>query len=135
MPPKTPSPSDAIYARYSSDNQSEASIDDQVRVCRQYAERQGLTVVAEYEDAAISVASTLRPGYQSLLQNASKGAFDIVLAEALDRLSRDLADVATLYKHLSYLGIGLWTVAEGEITELHEDLARLRGVLGGRTAG
>ena len=94
-----------VYARYSSDNQSEASIDDQVRVCRRYAELQGFTVVAEYEDAAVSGASILRPGYQSLLEDARKGAIDIVLAEALDRLSRDLADVATLYKHLSYLGI------------------------------
>jgi site-specific DNA recombinase len=112
----------AIYARYSSDNQSEASIEDQVRVCRRYAELQGFTVIAEYEDAGISGASTLRPGYQKLLEGARKGAFDVVLAEALDRLSRDLADVASLYKHLSYQGIRLWTVAEGEITELHVGL-------------
>ena len=117
-PPKPPSLSAAIYARYSSDNQSETSIEDQVRVCRRYAALQGFTVVARYEDAAISGASTLRPGYQKLLEDARKGAFDIVLAEALDRLSRDLADVATLYKNLSYQGIRLWTVAEGEITEL-----------------
>ena len=42
-----------------------------------------------------------------------------MVAESLDRLSRDLADVVTLYKHLSYLGVRLRTVAEGEITELH----------------
>jgi site-specific DNA recombinase len=99
MPPKTPSPSAAIYARYSSDNQSEASIEDQVRVCRRYAELQGFTVIVEYADDAISGASTLRPGYQKLLEGARKAAFDIVLAEGLDRLSRDLADVATLHKH------------------------------------
>jgi site-specific DNA recombinase len=46
----------------------------------------------------------------------------VVLAEALDPLSRDLADVATLYKHLCYLGVRLWTAAEGEITELHVGL-------------
>jgi site-specific DNA recombinase len=118
LAPKT-SPTVAIYARYSSDNQSEASIDDQVRVCRRYAELQGFTVIAEYEDAGISGASTLRPGYQKLLEDARKGAFDIVLAEGLDRLSRDLADVATLHKHLSYLGIRLCTVVEGETSELH----------------
>ena len=61
--PKNPSARTAIYARYSSDSQSEAPIEDQVRVCRQYAELQGFTVVAEYDDAAISGASTLRPGY------------------------------------------------------------------------
>jgi DNA invertase Pin-like site-specific DNA recombinase len=57
-------------------------------VCRRYAELQGFTVVAEYEDAAISGASTLRPGYQKLLEDARKRTFDIVLAESLDRLSR-----------------------------------------------
>jgi site-specific DNA recombinase len=56
-------------------------------VCRRYAELQGFTVVAEYEDAAISGASTLRPGYQKLLEDARKRTFDIVLAESLDRLS------------------------------------------------
>jgi hypothetical protein len=72
--PKNPSPPRAaICARYSSDNQSEASIEDQVRVCRRYGELQGLTVVAEYEDAAISGAPTLRPGYQSLLGDAARG--------------------------------------------------------------
>ena len=134
MPPKPPSPSAAIYARYSSDNQSEASIEDQVRVCRRYAELQGFTVVVEYEDAAISGASTLRPGYQSLLEAARKGSFEIVLAEALDRVSRDLADVATLYKHLSYLGTGLWTVAEGEISELHVGLKGTMNALFLRTS-
>jgi site-specific DNA recombinase len=120
--PKTHSSRTAIYGRYSSDNQSEASIEDQVRVCRRYAELEGFTVVAEYEDAAISGASTLRPGYQKLLEDARKGAFKIVVAESLDRLSRDLADVATLYKHFSYLGTRLCTVGEGEINELHVGL-------------
>jgi site-specific DNA recombinase len=67
---KTSSSRAAIYARYSSDNQSEASIEDQARVCRRHAELQGFTIVAEYEDASISGASTLRPGYQNLLGDA-----------------------------------------------------------------
>ena len=53
-----------IYARYSSDAQREASIEDQVRLCRELAERQGWEVVEVYADHALSGASALRPGYQ-----------------------------------------------------------------------
>ena len=57
----------ALYARYSSDNQNAASIDDQFRLCREHAEREGWTVIDTYQDAAISGASvTLRPGMQTL---------------------------------------------------------------------
>jgi len=111
-----------VYARYSSDSQRDASIDDQVRICRTEIERNGWDLVQVYADPAFSGASTFRPGYQKLLQDATTGALDIVVAESLDRLSRDLADVATLYKHLSYLGVRLWTVVEGQITELHVGL-------------
>jgi DNA invertase Pin-like site-specific DNA recombinase len=78
----------ALYARYSSDNQSVASINDQFRVCREYAAREKWRVVGAYKDPAISGASvTLRPGVQALLQDAQRRKFDIVLAEALDRIS------------------------------------------------
>ena len=56
----------AIYARYSSDNQRDASIADQLRICRLHAEKQGWQVVEEYTDHAISGASLLRPGIQAL---------------------------------------------------------------------
>lgn len=111
----------AIYARYSSDLQSEASIEDQVRLCRTYIEQheqQGWRYLNAYTDRALSGASALRPGYQKMLEDARNGAFEVVVAEALDRLSRDQADVANLYKHLSFLGIKLITVAEGEINEM-----------------
>ncbi len=58
----------AIYARYSSDNQRDTSIEDQIAVCRRYADRQGWTVVDWYADRAISGASLLRPGIQSCRQ-------------------------------------------------------------------
>ena len=113
----------ALYARYSSDQQSASSIDDQLSICREQAARDGWQVVASYKDAAISGASmTLRPGVQQLLEDARGYRFDIIMAEALDRVSRDQADVATLYKHLQFAGVTLVTLAEGEISELHVGL-------------
>ena len=91
----------ALYARYSSDSQSVASIEDQFRICREHAACEKWKIVSTYHDAAIFGASViLRPGVQTLLQDAQRGKFDVVLAEALDRVSRDQADVATLFKHL-----------------------------------
>src|SRR6266436_9847203 len=116
-------PKVALYARYSTDNQSVASIEDQFRVCREHAGREGWQVVDTYHDASISgVSVILRPGFQSLLQDAQRGWFDIVLSEALDRVSRDQADVATLFKHLRFAGVQIVTLADWEISELHVGL-------------
>lgn len=113
----------ALYARYSSDQQNAASIADQLSLCRERAKREGWHVIGTYEDAAISGASMiLRPGIQALLADARTGKFDVVLAEALDRVSRDQADVATLYKHLQFARVPLVTLSEGEISELHVGL-------------
>lgn len=112
-----------LYARYSTDMQSQTSIDDQFAICRDQAVREGWRIIGTYQDAAISGASViLRPGIQSLLQDAQLGKFDTILAEALDRISRDQADVATLYKHFQFAGVKLITIAEGEISELHVGL-------------
>ncbi|WP_375551361.1 recombinase family protein [Rhodophyticola porphyridii] len=113
----------ALYARYSSDNQSEASIEDQFRLCREHAAHERWQIVGSYGDAAISGASTIqRPGIQRLMRDAQQGAFSILLAEALDRISRDQADVATLYKQLKFADVQIVTLAEGEISELHVGL-------------
>ena len=64
----------------------------------------------------------MRPGYQRLLEVARAREADVVVSEALDRLSRDQADIASLYKQLSYLGVRLFTLSEGDITELHVGL-------------
>ncbi len=113
----------ALYARYSSDQQRAASIEDQFRVCRERVAREGWNVVGAYKDSAISGDSTiLRPGIQALLEDARRGMFEILVAEALDRVSRDQADVATLYKHLRFAGVTVVTLAEGEISELHVGL-------------
>jgi DNA invertase Pin-like site-specific DNA recombinase len=74
----------AIYARYSTDLQRDASIEDQIRVCKERIKREGWRLVATYTDRAISGADQLRPGYQKLIEDARKGAFDLVIAEALD---------------------------------------------------
>jgi DNA invertase Pin-like site-specific DNA recombinase len=112
-----------LYARYSSDNQSESSIEDQFRLCREHARREQWRITGTYRDADISGASMiLRLGIQALLQDAQRGQFDVVLAEALDRISRDQADVATLFKHLRFAGVSITTLAEGGISELHVGL-------------
>ena len=109
----------AIYARYSSDQQSAASIDDQVRLCRRLCTDNGWTVVDVFTDEAMSGASHLRPGFQHLQNAAIKGEVDVIVSEALDRLSRDQEHIAGLYKRMSYLGVKIVTKSEGEINELH----------------
>src|SRR5690606_9621740 len=86
--------------------------------CASYAERQGWTVVGTFTDAAISGATTLRPGYQALLAAMRAGEVDVVLAWSQDRLSRDLEHVASLNKQARYLGVQMHTVTEGEIDPL-----------------
>ena len=112
----------ALYARYSSDQQREASIEDQLRLCRIYAEKQGWVVAGTYQDRAVSGASLIRPGIQALLADALRGRFDVVLAEALDRISRDQEDVAGVFKRMAFAGVKIITLSEGEITHLHVGL-------------
>ena len=112
----------AVYARYSSDLQSDASIDDQLRVCRRLIEGHGWTLAETYCDAALSGASLLRPDYQRLLADARLGRFDVVVAEGLDRFSRDQEHIAAFHKQMSYQDIPVFTVAEGEISQLHVGL-------------
>ncbi|ARQ02719.1 DNA invertase Pin-like site-specific DNA recombinase [Pseudorhodoplanes sinuspersici] len=112
----------ALYARYSSDNQRDASIEDQLRLCRLYAEKQGWTIADSYSDRAISGASLLRPGIQELIHDATRGRFTVVLAEAMDRLSRDQEDIAGLFKRMAFAGVKIVTLSEGDVTHLHVGL-------------
>jgi site-specific DNA recombinase len=109
----------AIYARYSSENQRDASIADQFRICREFAQRQGWHVAAEYSDHAVSGATIMRPGFQAMMREALQKKVDIVMAEALDRFSRDQEDTAGLFKRLTFAGVNIVTLAEGDITHLH----------------
>src|SRR5918994_1344473 len=126
MPLKVNSPTvrAAIYARYSSENQREASIEDEVQVCRRYTEVQGWQIVKVYPDYALSGASRFRPAFEQMQVDAEARRFDVIIVEALDRLSRKLADVADLHDQLTFLGIRLHAVNTGEITAMHA------GVLG-----
>jgi site-specific DNA recombinase len=109
----------AIYARYSSDLQREASIEDQNRICRERAAREGWSVYKCYSDRGISGASLIRPGIQKLLQDAQAGRFAIVVTESL----------AHIFKRISFAGGRIVTVSEGEINELHIGLKGTMGAL------
>ena len=109
----------AVYARYSTDLQREASIEDQVRQCKAFLTGKGWTFVCSYEDRAMSGASAFRPAYQALREDSRHGRFDVAVAVSLDRFSRDQEDTAGLYKRLKHLGIPIVTIAEGEVTPLH----------------
>lgn len=109
----------AIYARYSSENQREASIEDQFRICREFARKQGWTITKEFSDHAISGATLMRPGFQAMMGEALRAKVDVVMAESLDRFSRDQEDTAGLFKRLTFAGVSIVTLAEGDITFLH----------------
>jgi len=113
----------AIYARFSSELQDARSIADQVALARKYAEARGLTITQTYQDAAISGASTInRPGLQRLLADAGQGAFEVIVTESLDRLSRSQADIAALYEKITFLGVRIETLADGVVSEIHVGL-------------
>jgi len=117
----------AVYARYSSDLQREASIADQFRMCRLRAEKEGWQVVEEYSDHSISGSSMIqRPGLQALVMDSVRGRFDMVLAEALDRVSRDQEDIAGIYKRMRYADVKMFTLSEGEIVNRHATLTPFR---------
>lgn len=107
----------AIYARYSSDMQNERSIEDQIELCRAYAERRGLAVTAVYDDRAISGASTVqRLGWRRLMGDAADRRFDVLIAEDVDRISRDEADYHGAKKRLTFLGVEIHTAHTGPIS-------------------
>ena len=85
-----------IYARYSSDNQREESIEGQIRECTAYAEKNGITVVKHYIDRALSAKTDNRPDFQQMIKDSEKRLFDIVLVWKLDRFARNRYDSATM---------------------------------------
>jgi DNA invertase Pin-like site-specific DNA recombinase len=121
-----------IYARYSTEQQRDTSIDDQVRICRNKAATLNFDVVEVRSDAAISGASHVaaRPGGQAVLEDAMAGRMQVLLVEGLDRLSRDLVEQETIVRRLEHRGIRILGVADGYDTENGAIRKLARGVRG-----
>lgn len=99
-----------IYARFSCSKQREASIEDQLRVCREWCGREGYAIVAEYCDHAVSGRTDDRPQFQQMIANA--GESDIVLVYMMDRFSRDPFDAPIYKRELARKGVRLVSALE-----------------------
>ena len=88
-----------IYARYSSDNQREESIEGQIRENTAYAERNGITIVGHYIDRAYSAKTDNRPEFQRMIKDSARHGFDVIIVWKLDRFARNRYDSAR-YKML-----------------------------------
>lgn len=122
----------AIYARFSTELQSVASIEDQTRVCRERAAALGLTVISVHSDCAISGATPVnrRPGASTCVAEALAGRFDVLLVESLDRLSRNLVEQETVIRRLEHRGIRIVGVSDGYDSNSGAGRKLLRGVRG-----
>ena len=101
-----------IYARYSSDSQTEQSIEGQLHVCQDYAKRNDITIVATYIDRAMTGTNDKRSDFQRLLRDSNKQAWDYVLVYKLDRFSRNKYEMAIHKKTLKDNGIKLISAME-----------------------
>ena len=75
-----------LYCRYSSDSQTETSVEGQLRECKEFADRHNMTIVGEYIDRALSARTDDRPEFQQMIRDSGKKQFDVVLVWKLDRL-------------------------------------------------
>ncbi len=136
MPPNPDRGSDmgaAIYARFSSDLQTEKSIEDQVARCREIARAQGYQVAEVFSDHALSGASTAnRPGVQNLMAAVAAGRIAVIVTESLDRLSRDQADLALIHRQCKMHRVRLITANDGEIGDGAQGILQIgmRGMFG-----
>lgn len=94
-----------IYARYSSDNQREASIEGQIRECTAFAEKNGITVLRHYIDRAISAKKDNRPEFQNMIKDSNKKLFDMIIVWKLDRFARNRYDSARYKAQLKKNGV------------------------------
>ena len=101
-----------IYARYSSNNQTEQSIEGQIRVCREFAQRNGIVIVGPYIDRATTGTNDNREQFQKMLKDSDKKSFDYVLVYKLDRFSRNKYEMAIHRKHLKDNGVKILSVME-----------------------
>ena len=101
-----------IYARYSSDNQTEQSIDGQLRVCHEYAQRNDILILDTYIDRAMTGTNDLRPDFQRMLKNSVKREWNYVLVFKLDRFSRNKYEMAMHKKTLKDNGTKVISATE-----------------------
>ena len=101
-----------IYARYSSDNQREESIEGQIRECKVFAERNGIDVIGSYIDRAFSAKTDNRPDFQRMIKESANKAFDVVLVWKLDRFARDRYDSAYYKRVLRKNGVKVVSATE-----------------------
>ena len=111
----------AAYARYSSDRQSPASISDQLRKCREFANSHGWQFLEShvYVDEGLAGAGADRPGFLKLQRAASSAPkpFDVVLLDDTSRLSRNLGDAVRVFERLNFEDIRIVSVSQGIDTE------------------
>lgn len=107
----------AAYCRFSSSNQRETSIRDQLRNIEQYCARLGWPSPVLYQDQAISGSRHDRPGYQAMLAAADARQFNVLLVDDLSRLSRDHIESAQTIRRLKFLGVRIIGVSDGTDTE------------------
>ncbi len=101
-----------IYARFSSDKQTENSIDFQLRADKEYCESKGLRVVGEYIDRAISGTSDQRPEFQRMIRDAKKQQFAFIIVYRFDRFARNRYDSAIYKKELESVGVRVLSTEE-----------------------
>ena len=101
-----------IYARYSSDTQTEQSIEGQLRVCQEYAQRNQIIIVDTYIDRAMTGTNDNRHDFQRMLHDSGKKAWDYVLVYKLDRFSRNKYEMAMHKKTLRDNGIKILSAME-----------------------
>ena len=97
-----------IYARYSSHNQREESIEGQIRECRAWAERNDMSVIGEYIDRALSGRTDDRADFQRMIRDAEKGRFQAVIMYTLDRFARNRYDSAMYKARLKRCGVRVY---------------------------
>lgn len=101
-----------IYARYSSENQNENSIEGQLRECKEFSEKNGITVLDSYIDRALSAKTANRPEFQRMIKDSSKSLFDIIIVWKLDRFARNRYDSAHYKATLRKNGVKVISATE-----------------------
>ena len=106
-----------IYARYSSDSQREESIDGQLRECKEFAEKNGITILNSYIDRALTAKTDNRPEFQKMIKDSAKNLFDVIIVWKLDRFARNRYDSAHYKAVLRKNGVKVVSATEAISTD------------------